>query len=416
MGSEILTAVVEHVGQVTTNPDGVSPEPSKPIEQRNLKLVTTAPSQPVEQFLEVETTDEFSKPVEQVVPDSFNEDGTRPDDCFLEQKGQAERASEGGDSPIEQLIFDASNQPAEQRILSRDLTSAQPVQQDPKKSNTIDVTQFDFVDSIFPPCNSVKNPVDTNILWRVKDAGFDFDIGTLIFTVEGIEVQDRDSFEVTAIANGIQIEYDPPENFSFDTLVEIFFNIDDNDDPPNSFNYQCSWRTVEDSRPPIITLDSPECNDTNVDVLEPIVFSVIDVGDGVSQDSIKFSLEGIPVCSGLEFESLTTASGNGFTVTYTHPDDPFRHDSNVSVSVEATDLSPLENTAFFVCCFGTEESSVPDFINWDPAQCKTFVDNRTGLSFEVYGNLDGIDISELEVRIDNKLRKVFVRPRILRSE
>jgi hypothetical protein len=153
-----------------------------------------------------------------------------------------------------------------------------------------------------------------------------------------------------------------------------------------------------------------------VDVLEPIVFSVIDVGDGVDQDSIKFSLEGIPVCSGLEFESITTASGNGFTVTYTHPDDPFRHDSNVSVSVEATDLSPLENTALFVCCFGTEESSVPDFINWDPAQCKTFVDNRTGLSFEVYGNLDGIDISELEVRIDNKLRKVFVRPRILRSE
>jgi len=38
------------------------------------------------------------------------------------------------------------------------------------------------------------------------------------------------------------------------------------------------------------------------------------------------------------------------------------------------------------------------------------------LSFEVYGNLDGVDISELEVRIDNKLRKVFVRPRILRSE
>ena len=416
MGSEILTAVVEHVGQVTTNPDGQSPDPSKPIQQRDLKLVTTAPSQLVEQFSEVETTDDFSKPVEQQEPDSFNEEGTNPDDCFLEQKGRTERASEGGDSPIEQLIFVASNQPAEQRILARDITSAQPVQQDPKKSNTIEVTQFDFVESIFPPCDSVKNPVDTNILWRVRDAGFEFDIGTLIFTVEGIEVQDRDSFEVTAIANGIQIAYDPPDNFSFDTLVQIFFNIDDNDDPPNSFNYQCSWRTVEDSRPPLITLDSPECNDTNVDVLEPIVFSVIDVGEGIDQDSIKFSLEGIPVCSGLEFESVTTASGNGFTVTYTHPDDPFRHDSNVSVSVEATDLSPLENTAFFVCCFGTEESSVPDFINFDPTQCKTFVDNRTGLSFEVYGNLDGIDISELEVRIDNKLRKVFVRPRILRSE
>jgi hypothetical protein len=44
------------------------------------------------------------------------------------------------------------------------------------------------------------------------------------------------------------------------------------------------------------------------------------------------------------------------------------------------------------------------------------VDNTTGLTFEVYGASHGVDISTLEVRIDNKLRKVFVRPRILRDD
>ena len=192
--------------------------------------------------------------------------------------------------------------------------------------------------------------------------------------------------------------------------------ISDNAVPPNDFFYRCTWQTVEDSRPPVITLLSPECDDTNVDVLEPVVFSVFDAGVGVDQDTVRLSIEGIPVCSGLTFDPITTASGSGFTVTWVHPEDPFRFESSVSVAVEVTDLSELENSALFVCCFQTEESQIPEFSNWDPLQCASFVDNTSGLTFEVYGNMDGIDISTLEIRIDNKLRKVFVRPRVLRSE
>jgi len=128
------------------------------------------------------------------------------------------------------------------------------------------------------------------------------------------------------------------------------------------------------------------------------------------------SIEGLPVCSGLSFDSITTASGNGYTVTWTHDEEPFRYDANITVSVEATDLSPLENSGFFVCSFDTETSSLPEFSNFDPEACETNVDNATGLTFEIYGDIDGVDITTLEVRIDNKLRKVYVRPRVLRSE
>jgi len=412
MGSAIMTTTIEQKGQSSTS--------SKPIEQSSATVQTLAPSRPIQQIKTLSTADNglgvsFSKPVEQIQGVSFNEAGANPNDCFIEQKN-TKRSDLGGDSPIEQQIYDTSSKPVEQRILNRSAGTDEPIEQVPAESEAITIEQFDFIDSIFPPCDSVKNPIDTNILWKIRDFGFDFDIETLIFTVQGIQVQDRESFVVEAVPGGINIDYDPPDNFDFDTLVQITITIDDNDSPANTFFYRCSWRTVEDSNPPIITLDSPECNSSNVDIREPIVFTVQDVGEGVNQDTIKLSIEGLPVCSGLSFDSFTTASGNGFTVTWEHANDPFRSDSNVSVSIQAVDLSPLENAAFFVCCFETEDSDVPEFTNWDPDQCKTFIDNRTGLCFEVYGDMDGIDITTLEVRIDNKLRTVFVRPRVLRSE
>ncbi len=428
MGSEILTAVIEQKGQITTNPEGFSPDTSRPIEQLASSFSTSAFSKPIQQRLTLSTATitgpvEISRPIEQQKGDAFNEAQANPNDCFIEQK-DTKRNILGPDSPIEQQIFVTSNlresttglSQMEQRILTRDITGAQPIHQDDQISNTINLTQFDFAELVFPPCNSIKNPVTTNILWRIKDFGFTFDIETLIFSVDGVLVQDSSNFSVTAIVGGLQLDFDPPDPFDFGATVTIIMTISDNAVPANDFFYRCTWQTVGDSRPPVITLLSPECDETNVDVLEPVVFSVFDVGVGVDQDTIRLSIEGIPVCSGLTFDPITTASGDGFTVTWVHPGDPFRFESSVSVSVEATDLSELKNSTLFVCCFQTEESEVPEFSNWDPLQCATFVDNASGLTFEVYGNMDGIDISTLEIRIDNKLRKVFVRPRILRSE
>ena len=113
---------------------------------------------------------------------------------------------------------------------------------------------------------------------------------------------------------------------------------------------------------------------------------------------------------------FSTTSGTGFDVTYVHPDDPFRHGAEISIALEASDLTEPPNSTLFICCFNTEESEAPAFSGFDPLQCETFVDNRTNLFFEVYGASEGVDVSTLEVRIDNKLRKVFVRPRILRDD
>ena len=426
MGSEILTAIIEQKGQISTNPSDLSPSTSRPLQQLASSFSTLAPSQPIQQRLTLSTATiagpiEISRPIEQQKGDGFNEAKKNPDDCFIEQKN-TKRDILG--RPIEQQIFVTSNlrestiglSQMEQRILTRDITSAQPIHQDVQISNTINLTQFDFAELVFPPCDSIKNPITTNILWRIKDFGFPFDIETLIFSVDGVPVQDSSNFSVTAIVGGIQIDFDPPDPFDFGATVTIIMTISDNAVPPNDFFYRCTWQTVEDSRPPVIELLSPECDETDVDVLEPIVFSVFDAGVGIDQDTVRLSIEGLPVCSGLTFDPITTTSGSGFTVTWVHPEDPFRFESSVSVAVEAADLSELKNSALFVCCFQTEESQVPEFSNWDPLQCASFVDNTSGLTFEVYGNMDGIDISTLEIRIDNKLRKVFVRPRVLRSE
>lgn len=428
MGSELTIAVVEQKGRRSTNPENLSPTTSKPIEQQDQTPTTVAPSQPLQQVLELTTASDSgtstSRPVEQKEPDKFAYLSQPFDDCIIEQKKPVRNTEENPDTPIEQVIFVTANlrvtsnpsQPIEQRLLRRDSQGDEPIEQVAKETNTIQLTQFDFAELIFPPCGSIKNPVTTNILWRIKDFGFPFDVETLIFIVDGTPVQDTSDFTITPIINGLQLDYNPPIPFDFDVDVELQVYISDNAVPPNNFAYHCIWHTVEDNRPPLITLISPECDETNVDVREPVVFSVFDNGEGVEQDSVVLSIEGIPVCSGLTFEAITTNSGSGFTVTWDHLQDPFRFDANISVAIEATDLAEPSNSAFFVCSFNTEESSVPEFMNFDPEPCETFVDNTTDLTFEVYGNVDGVDISTLEVRIDNSLRKVYVRPKILRSE
>ncbi len=423
MGQDTLTAIVEQRGQVSTNPGGLVPDTSRPIEQLDATPSTASPSQPVQQLSAFKTAtdggNELSRPIEQQDADDFNILATNPDDCFIEQKGILTTDSDGDNTIIQQLEFvtaAANTKPIEQFILARNSGTDQPLQQELEETLSIQLTQFDFAELVFPPCNSIKNPVTTNILWRIKDFGFLFDVETLIFIVNGVQVQDTSEFTVTAIVNGLQLDYDPPVNFDFDSTVQILLTISDNAVPPNDFAYNCLWDTVADSRPPVLALISPACDSTAVSVTAPVVFTVFDVGNGVAQESIQLSIEGLPVCNGLTFAPLTTISGNGFTGTWVHTDDPFRFSSSVNVSIEATDLSPLENSSLFICCFQTEESTAPDFVSFDPEPCNTFADNATSLCFEVYGNMDGVDISTLEVRIDNKLRKVFVRPRILRSE
>ncbi len=253
-------------------------------------------------------------------------------------------------------------------------------------------------------------------MWRIRDFSFPLDPETIIFEVESVAVQDTSEFSVTPIVGGLQLDYNPPVDFDFSILVSVYLSIQDTADPPNTIEYFCTWTTVPDVRGPAFSDIGPACDSTDVDILEPITFTVFDVGNGVDPDSITLSVEGINVCSGITLDAFTTPTGSGYTVTYVHPDNPFRHGAEITIALEASDLTDPPNSTLFICCFNTEESEGPQFMGFDPLQCETFVDNTTGLTFEVYGASHGVDISTLEVRIDNKLRKVFVRPKLLRDD
>jgi len=341
------------------------------------------------------------------------------------EPGKSESSSYEG--PIEQLEFttadlrggvgpDVSN-PIQQFILSNIVSRSKPVELVANVTNTASITQFDFIELIFPVCNSTKVPVTTDILWRIKDFGFPYNIETLIFKVNGVPVQDSSEFSITAIPGGLQLDFDPPDDFGFSEEVEVFLDIEDTAAPPNAFIFRCKWTTVPDTRAPLVINVEPECDSTDVNVRAPVEFDILDVGAGVDPNTIRLTIEGVTVCSGVSFDPITVpGSGSGFHVTFEHLDDPFRFESFVTIGIEATDLSPQRNSSLFVCCFQTEQSEIPTFINFNPDPCESFVDNITGLTFEVYGVEDGIDISTLEVRVDNELRKVFARPRILRSQ
>lgn len=441
MGSEIVTAVVKQIGRIITNPNAIVPDVSRPIEQIDVDPFVRS-FEPLEQRGILEFAEGIPAGPSESTPAIIEQKGFREfaggvpasegdNDSIIEQfilssePGKSDSSSYEG--PIEQLEFttadlrgdggpDVSN-PIQQFILSNTVSRSKPVEQVANVTNTASITQFDFIELIFPVCNSTKVPVTTNILWRIKDFGFEFNVETLIFKVNGVPVQDTSNFSITAIAGGLQLDFDPPDDFGFSEEVEVFLDIEDTADPPNAFIFRCKWTTVPDTRSPIITNVEPECDSTDVNVRAPVEFDVLDVGAGVDQTTIRLTIEGVTVCSGVSFEPITVSgSGSGFHVTFDHLDAPFRFESFVTIGIEATDLSPQRNSSLFVCCFQTEQSEIPTFINFDPEPCDSFVDNTTGLTFEVYGVDDGIDISTLEVRVDNGLRRVFVRPRVLRSQ
>ena len=437
MTARIVTVVTEQSGTVVTA-GGASEfdSKSKPIEQRPVIISTTPPSQNIQQRLSLSTGSEVvdseltstSKPISQRPPAAFTQGGLgsiAEEGGIVEQRKTNRKTGENKDTPIEQRrfgtadIYEGGNKttPVQQFILNRDATGDEPLEQVAKITNEAEINQFDFAELVFPPCNSIKNPVNTNILWRVRDAGFTFDINSIIFSIDGLEVQDRSEFTLDVLEGGLQLNYNPPSDFEFGTSIFIRLDIQDTADPPNRIVYNCVWFTVPDTKAPIISLASPTCDQGNIDTLAPVVFDILDRGAGVDLDSIVLSIEGINVCDGITFDAITTVtSGTGYRGTYSHPARPFRYQSNITVAINAADLSDNPNSSFFVCSFDVESSTEPKFINIAPPPCATFVDVLTGLRFEVYGDVDGVDISTLDVRVDNKLRKVTVQPRILRSE
>lgn len=426
MGSRVVRALTEHRGNFSTNSSGLIPNPSAPVEQKvNPKLFVFESNLQQIARLEIGSgLDITSKPILQRDTLATNTTDAPEQGACIQQMNIETPLDDGYDGLFQQLGFSNINnlsgrtdasKPVEQRITRRktDATGT-PIEQKPKVSNQVIIEQFEFIELVFPPCGSIKNPVDSNLLWRIRDFGFPFDVDTLIFRVDGVDVQDSSDFSITDLGNGLELFYNPPTNFPFDTEVIVYVEIEDTASPVNTFIVRCNFRTVPDTRPPIISNVIP-CGQTDVSIHSPVSFDVVDAGFGVDPDSITLSIEGLTVCSGITLDAITVASGTGYHVLWEHPGSTFRYGSNVTVGIEAADLSPLQNRVLYLCSFDTEESNPPYFVNFDPEPCSSFIDTATGLRFEVYGDVAGLDISTLEVRVDNNLRTVIVRPRVLRS-
>jgi hypothetical protein len=238
MGSEIITASVEQKGDFSLNSENLDPSTSRPVLQTEPTPSFTY--QPLQQVSDFETNGETSAPIEQKEGVSFGSFDDQGDDAFLEQI-RPTRLNDSAE-PIEQLIFVTTNlrsPPAatgkviEQRNVSRKTDTESTLEQKERVASFITIDQYEFAELIFPPCNSIKNPVTSSILWRIRDFGSPFDIGTLTFSVNGVQVEDSSEFTITALENGLQLDYDPPLPFAFDSQVLIALSVSDSAVPPN---------------------------------------------------------------------------------------------------------------------------------------------------------------------------------------
>ncbi|MFC1517760.1 hypothetical protein ACFL5G_04290 [Candidatus Margulisiibacteriota bacterium] len=102
-----------------------------------------------------------------------------------------------------------------------------------------------------------------------------------------------------------------------------------------------------DSEPPYTFEHYPSFNETNVDPQSNIIFRIADIGSGVASESIFVRINGVSaVSSGSitgEFSGTISADGHGGFLIAIIPVEELPRNTEITIEVEAVDLSPSEN-------------------------------------------------------------------------
>lgn len=99
---------------------------------------------------------------------------------------------------------------------------------------------FEFLVEIIPIPFSIRNAPDTNIWIRLRDPSAPLNIDTFVMYVNGENISQSPYLSKTRVPNGIEILYNPPEDFEYESLVYVEFFITTSD----------SWTTTFKAAPP----------------------------------------------------------------------------------------------------------------------------------------------------------------------
>lgn len=289
----------------------------------------------------------------------------------------------------------------------------------------VDVDQFKFIEDAIPAFWSEKNSVGTNIWIRLRPFAFSLNQSTLIFRVKEVSYAgDTGYVDVTALCSvstfdagggllGLDILYNPPQNFHNNAIVFVSIEVYDTAPVPNILLTDYWFRVIPDYKAPYIVNEVPNREEENVSIDTNIEFDVLDLSTGVDISTLEMYVNN-------KYVSTCTVSGivNGYHICYS-PSENFSYSETVSVYISVGDISDNVNILRDMWRFYCKESSGPwfDHSSFFPPNCAKGVYRKYyPIQFNVYGLDDGIERESIIVSIGGKYRNVSITPIIYRLE
>lgn len=279
------------------------------------------------------------------------------------------------------------------------------------------IDQFIFVEDAVPKFWSEKNPVDTDIWIRLRPFAFNLDNNTLRMWIKVVshlgntgyyEITDDivlDNFDAGGGLLGIEVLYNPPEDFPHAGLVYVKIEVYDEAYIPNFITVNYWWYTTPDYKAPYLTNLSPSREEEFVSVDKPIYFEIKDKGTGIDLDSLEILLNSrLMVGDYLDIEVVTVKH---IKVTYTPPQ-PLYFSKDYKVTVKCNDSSPQENKMNESYIFYTADSTGIFITDPAPQPCKRGLARFEDISAVVLADGNGIDRQTVRMQVYNK----DVHPRV----
>lgn len=287
------------------------------------------------------------------------------------------------------------------------ITATMPVTQLPLIEESINVTQYDFLIFAIPEPYSQKNSPDTNILVRIIGFGsIPLNASSLIFKINGIDV--TSSVVVTPFGGGLQLDYNPPVDFDYASIVSVDIEIEDTDVPVKTIKTFYTFGIVDDYKKPIFEQFFPPNNSINNLKLTEVYAIVKDSETDLDISKIKMYVDGIEVNP-----TISNLGSETYKISY-QTLNPYIYQSEVYASILIEDIRgnrDISSWSFFI-----EPSAGVLFKNIDPKACSSLVPVDTNICFEAFGQEDGINFSSLNFIVEGKNITYILKPKVYIKE
>ncbi len=256
-----------------------------------------------------------------------------------------------------------------------------------------------YVTPLYPTAGATGIPVDSDVTFYIYDDIDGVDINTVQVDINGIIYSSNNSsFFYSGTPFSYIITINPPMDFQFDDLINIQIDASDLEEPANVMpTYSYSFQTVEDLQPPYIGGLDPEAGAVNVPQNTDIEFIIYDSGIGVNLTSVIVEIQGVTYThnNGLFYYY---GNANAYHIIIDVPVD-FELAEIVEVSIDASDLNGISMATFEYSFEIIDDIQPPYTGEWNPEPGEDEVSIDANVSFNIYDNIEGVDISSVVVDI-----------------